>query len=313
MIRIGVVNIDVSHPKAFSSYLMKGNRARYVAVFNDGFREDDEVEGFVKSANLEKRCASVEELAAMVDIGFIQGCNWDKHLAYAQPFIDLGKPVFIDKPMVGSMPDVRKVEELLAKGAKIIGSSSARYCYEIADFLAIPVETRGEIVHIQGTSGVDEFNYGVHIVEAIGGLMKNGALSCKFTGRAEVGGKSCESYLITYANGVTAEYALFIGTWQPFVITIMTTKTTYTFKVDSGKLYQAMLDRICDKLEGKEDTLAPIPDILESIKVMLAGKISRENGGKEVKLTEIPEDYRGYDGYEFEVGYAAAAKKIYLA
>ena len=48
MIRIGVVNIDVSHPKAFSEYLKKGNRARYVAVYNEGFRGDDEVEGFIK-------------------------------------------------------------------------------------------------------------------------------------------------------------------------------------------------------------------------------------------------------------------------
>lgn len=312
MIRIGVVNIDVSHPKAFSAYLANGDRAKYVAVFNDGFREDDEVEGFIKNAGLDKRCATVEELADYVDIGFIQGCNWDKHLAYAQPFIDRGKPVFIDKPMVGSMPDVRKVEKLIASGATIVGCSSARYCYEIAEFLALPVETRGEIVHIQGTSGVDEFNYGVHIVEAIGGLVGPGAVSCKFSGRAEVGGKSCESYHVTFGSGVTADYALFIGTWQPFVVTIMTTRTTYTFKIDSGKLYAAMLDRICDKFEGKEDTLAPVSDILESVKIMLAGKISRENGGRDVRLDEIPEDYEGYDGYAFEKEYAAAAKKIYL-
>jgi hypothetical protein len=71
MIKIGVVNIDVSHPKAFPEYLKQGNRARYVAVYNDGFRGDDEVEGFIKKYNLEKRCQSIEELAEMVDIGFV--------------------------------------------------------------------------------------------------------------------------------------------------------------------------------------------------------------------------------------------------
>ena len=55
MITIGVVNIDVSHPKAFASLLENENRARYVAVYNDGFREDDEVEGFIKKFLLEKR------------------------------------------------------------------------------------------------------------------------------------------------------------------------------------------------------------------------------------------------------------------
>ena len=47
MYRIGVVNLDVSHPKAFSEYLRKGNRARYAAVYNDGFRGDDEVAAFM--------------------------------------------------------------------------------------------------------------------------------------------------------------------------------------------------------------------------------------------------------------------------
>src|SRR5665647_3007628 len=110
MIRIGVINIDVSHPKAFSEYLKKDNRARYVAVYNDGFRGDDEVEAFIKNYNLEKRCSNVEELADCVDIGFIQGCNWDKHLEYAMPFIERKKPVFIDKPVVGSMVDCNRLE-----------------------------------------------------------------------------------------------------------------------------------------------------------------------------------------------------------
>ena len=50
MIKIGLVNIDVSHPKMFSRYLAKGNRMRYAAVYNDGFRGEDEVNAFVEKA-----------------------------------------------------------------------------------------------------------------------------------------------------------------------------------------------------------------------------------------------------------------------
>ena len=56
MIKIGAVNIDISHPLVFSEYLKKTQRARYTAVYNDGFREDDEVEAFIKNCQLEKRC-----------------------------------------------------------------------------------------------------------------------------------------------------------------------------------------------------------------------------------------------------------------
>ena len=313
MIRIGVVNIDVSHPKVFSEYLAKGNRARYVAVYNDGFRGDDEVQSFVRSSGLEKRCATVEELAETVDIGFIQGCNWDKHLKYAAPFISRGKPVFIDKPMVGNISDCEKLRGLVSGGAVILGSSSARYAYEISDFLKIPVRERGEIVNIQGTSGVDEFNYGIHIVEAIGGLLGKGAVSCRFAARAEHAGKSCDTYAVKYQNGVTASYSLFEGTWQPFVITIMTTETTFNIKIDTDRIYGAMLDRICRYMETGENTLADIDSIIESIKIMLAGRISKQKGGETVRLDEIPAGDSGYDGSRFEKEYAAAASKIYLA
>ena len=60
MIKIGVVNIDTSHPKTFSQKLLAGERARYHAIYNDGFRGDDEVEAIIKHNGLYKRCNSIE-------------------------------------------------------------------------------------------------------------------------------------------------------------------------------------------------------------------------------------------------------------
>ena len=311
MIRIGVVNIDVSHPKAFSEYLKKGNRARYVAVYNDGFRRDDEVEGFIKNYKLEKHCASVDELADMVDIGFIQGCNWAKHLSYVKAFIDRKKPVFIDKPIVGSLADCKKIEQLVANGVVILGSSSVRYAEEIVKFINTSEEERGKVLNIFGTAGVDEFNYGIHIVEGIGGIAGIGAVSCTFVGRSVIDGKICETFFVKFKNGITAIYNTFQGLWQPFEMVIMTTKGTFQFRIDTSKIYGAMLDRICDYMETGKNTLAPITTITESIKIMLAGKQSRENNGVEVKLADIKEDC-AYDGDIFEKEYAANAAKIYL-
>lgn len=109
MIRIGAVNIDTSHPLGFGEVMEKDDRARYVGVYNDSFRPDSEVEGFIRRFGLEKRCNTLEELAAMCDIGFIHGCDWDDHLRCAMPFIEQGKPVFIDKPLVGNLADCRRV------------------------------------------------------------------------------------------------------------------------------------------------------------------------------------------------------------
>jgi hypothetical protein len=312
MIRIGGVNIDVSHPLAFSEHLQKENRARYVAVYNDGFRGDDEVEGFIKSFSLEKRCNSIEELADMVDIGFIQSCNWDNHLKQAMPFIERGKPVFIDKPIAGTLADCHKLEELAADGAVIIGSSSLRYCDEVVAFNNQTEDERGKIMNIYGTAGVDEFNYAIHIVEAIGALAGTGAESCKYVGGTNIDGKKTETFSIRFKNGIIANYTTFQGAWQPCEVVIMTTSLTHQFRVDTSKIYRALLDQICDFMETGNSDLASITTLTESIKIMLAGRISHENNGTEIKLIDIPAEDPGYNGDKFEKEYAATASKMYI-
>ncbi len=311
MIRVGAVNIDTSHPLGFGEVMEKSDRARYVGVYNDSFRNDREVEGFIKRFGLEKRCDSLEELADMCDIGFIHGCNWDDHLRCMKPFIERGKPVFVDKPIVGSLEDCKKLQELADQGAVILGASSARYAFEVQDFLSIPVEERGEIVSVFGTAGVDEFNYGVHIAEAIGGLIGSGAESVRYLGRGQAEGKYSESFYVQFANGKSAVYNTFTGTWQPFVMTIMTTKTTYQFKMDSSRLYEALVNEICNFMEKKPNLLVTVPELIESVKVMLAGTASRAKNGEPVRLDQLTEQDPSYDGKAFWDEYGAAAGPMY--
>lgn len=311
MIRVGAVNIDTSHPMGFGEVMEKDTRAKYVGVYNDSFRGDREVEGFIARFGLEKRCSTLEELADMCDIGFLHGCNWDDHLRCALPFIQRGKPVFIDKPLVGSLTDCLRVKELVKAGAVILGASSARYAFEIQDFMKIPAEERGEIVSVFGTAGVDEFNYGIHIVEAIGGILGDGAQWVRYLGRGTCGEKYSESYYIQFADGKSAIYNTFTGTWQPFVITIMTTKTTYHFRIDSNQLYAALLEQICNYMEGKANLLAGPDQLLESVKIMLAGAASRADNGGIRSLSDLKESDPSYDGVIFWKGYGAASSHMY--
>ncbi|MCI9176035.1 MAG: Gfo/Idh/MocA family oxidoreductase [Lachnospiraceae bacterium] len=311
MIRIGAVNIDTSHPLGFGEALEQMGRAKYVGVYNDSFRGKEEVNGFMRRFGLVKHCDSLEELADMCDIGFIHGCNWDDHLRCAQPFFDRKKPVFIDKPLVGNLEDCRRVEELTANGAIILGCSSVRYCYEIQEYLNRPIEERGETVQLFGTSGVDEFNYGIHIVEAAGALLGTGASWVKYLGRSHADGKYCESYYVQYENGKSFLYNTFTGIWQPFSITVMTTRTTHAFTIDSSRLYTALLEQICNYMEEKPSLLVSVTALLESVKIMLAGSASRAALGRAVMLTELNPTLPSYNGGRFLQDYAASAGAMY--
>lgn len=313
MKKIGLVNIDTSHPFSWAEKMQNAPELdmQYAMVYNDGFRGDGEVDWFVKKYNMEGRAASIEELAEKCDIGFVQSCNWQKHVEQAMPFINAGKPVLLDKPLVGSVKDIARIRELMAKGAHIIGSSSARYAAEIQEFLALPVEERGEVVAVYGESGVDEFNYSVHVGEIISEIAGADAISCRFVGATERAGGKCELFNVRFENGVMGTYCTYLSAHRPFNVSIITTKTSVCFKMDTSKIYMALLTRVAEMLKTGEQTTADMERILNVSEFMLCGKRSRDfENGREVKISELHED-DAFDGYAFEKAYGATSGVMY--
>ena len=306
MFRIGTVNIDTSHAPSFAELFLKGDTARYTAVYNDGFRTDEEVNAFIQRFGLDKRYYSLEEMAKNVDLAFIQGCNWDRHIECAAPFINAGVPVFIDKPIVGNVKDIRTLEELEKKGAKIIGTSALRYTYEHDSFFAVPDADRGDILHITTMVGVNDFDYAIHSIESIMGFMRGiSPKSVRYIGTATVSGTPCDSYYILFANSSSACYHICLKGWQPSTALVMTTKTSHAYKIDTSKVYEAMLKQVCAYLEGRENLMVSASAMCDSIRILLAGKKSKKNGGTAELISNLTDDDEGYDGAQFEKEYEA--------
>ena len=116
---------------------------------------------------------------------------------------------------------------------------------------------------------------------------------------------------IRYASGVTAIYNTFQGTWQPFEMVIMTTKTTYQFRIDTGRIYGAAESHL--RLYGNREKYAGAGRSAHRIGAHRASSAAVPRaGGAEVRLSDIPADDPGYSGDTFEREYAQAAAKIYL-
>ena len=309
MVKIGGVSIDVSHPKAFADVLKAiGLDMMYTHSCKKSiFRSDAEFECYTSRYGV-KGVTEIEEMVDEIDIGFVQACNWEKHLDLAMPFINKGKPVFIDKPVVGTVKDVKRLRALVADGAKIYGASAIRHAKELREFLALPESERGKIITIYGVSGCNEFDYGIHIVEAMSEVVGAKAVSNKFIGRNEKDGVVCESYAIKYENGVTGMYTTQISKWAPFSITVVTTSGVFSFAPNS-EFYQNMLTEVYNQVTKGESRLADIEDIINCCEIMMCGKKSRDElDGQEVYITSLTEK-DGFDGYSFEARYAMTANK----
>ncbi len=310
MFRIGTVNIDTSHAPSFAEILLKGDEGKYTAIYNDAFRTDEEVNAFIEKFGLDKRYTDLAEMAKDIDIAFIQSCNWDNHVRQAMPFIEANIPVFIDKPLAGNLKDVKTFEKLANDGKTILGTSAMRYTYEHESFFAIPEEERGNIIHISVMVGVDEFNYAIHAVESIMGFLGDvSPVSTRYLGTNTVCDVPCDSYYVLFENGASACYHICKKGWQPSTALVMTSKTSYSYKIDSNKVYEAMLKQVCAYMAGKENKLATVKQMTDSIKIMLAGKKSMANGGTVENIADLTENDPSFDGTAFEEFYAASQRK----
>lgn len=315
MIKFGAVNIDVSHPLSFTWALEKIGRAKYVAVYNDGFRGEDEVLAYAKKYDL-KICKTLEELANEVDVVFIHSCNWDKHLDYLAPFIKLNKIIYIDKPLVGNMNDVDKYLELVKDGAKVIGTSALRYTYEVKNALNKMKELNTRAVQTIVTSGGDGFSYFIHAVEEVLGIHNSNPISCKYVKGSKFGEYETENYFINFEDGTQGQVVCIENRgifWNTIIITEDSDASNdFCFSVDNAKLYESLMESVCDYVDGKENILIKPCKHVDGIKVLLAGKVSKQNDGEVVSLDDKRLYEVSYDGNAYYDAYSKKARKIYL-
>src|SRR5215208_5704093 len=136
-LRLGMIGLDTSHVPAFAELFNNPNAknhipgAKVVAAFKGGSPDLESsasrVDGYTKTLaekyNVEI-VPTIEELCAKVDAVLIESVDGRPHLTQARPVIKAGKPLFIDKPVAGSLRDAIEIYKL-AKAANVPVFSSS--------------------------------------------------------------------------------------------------------------------------------------------------------------------------------------------
>lgn len=166
MIRVGLVDLDTSHPAFFAGLLHKREGFRVTALHDGGaVQPADYVRAFAREHGIATICDSVQALVDQVDCGLVLSQNWDLHLARARPFIAAGKPVFIDKPLAGSVADLDALLAL-AGNAPVMAGSTMRFARELG-VLRQKARDLGGIVSAFATGPGDGLNFGAHVLEMV--------------------------------------------------------------------------------------------------------------------------------------------------
>ena len=294
--KLGIIGATTSHVPAFVKTLNDPNGAEIfqkfevVSVYPGGTPDNpdswDRVEGFTQQcadAGL-KVCTTIDELLEGVDGVLLESVDGRLHLEQVKPVIAAKKPVYIDKPMGGSLRDVLDIFKL-AKEANVpvFSASSLRYVKAYQQLRnASPI---GEIYGADATSPCSInpkhpslYWYGVHGVESLFTVMGPDCLSVSRTNtpNADVVVGVWKNKKIGTFRGIRKGSA-------PYGVKAFGEKGVENVGDYEG--YEPLLVEICKFFESG---VSPV-DERETINIfafMTAADMSRKEKGKSVLLTD---------------------------
>lgn len=203
-LKAGIIGLDTSHVIAFTKALndpdAEGELANVsvVAAYPGGSSDipssRDRVEGYTTTLRDEYGVEIVDSIDALlekVDVVLLESVDGRPHLEQVIPVLEAGKPVFIDKPLAGSLADALRIFELAEQhDVPCFSSSSLRYSPEIAGLK--DSATVGKVLGCDayGPCSLEEhhpdlFWYGIHGVETLFTIMGTG---CERVARVQTDG-----------------------------------------------------------------------------------------------------------------------------
>jgi predicted dehydrogenase len=293
-LRIGIIGCDTSHCVAFTELINNPGAKEHapggkvVAAYKGGSPDIpssiSRVEGYVKELREKYGVTfydSIPDLCRNVDAVLLESVDGRPHLEQVKPVLKAGKPVFVDKPMAGSLADVLEIFRL-AREAKvpIFSASALRYGKSSQ---AVRAGSIGKVQRAEtyGPCEIephhpDLFWYGVHGTESLFTVLGTGCESVKRSatpeGKVEVTG--------TWTGGRTGVYREspdFRG----------------SAKGEKGEAPVGAFDGygplVAEIMKFFTTGLAPV-DPAETIEIfafMEAADQSKRDGGREVKLADI--------------------------
>ena len=295
-LRAGMIGLDTSHVPAFAK-LFNNPKAtgditgiRIVAGYPGGTdipASRDRVGKFTEQLR-EMGIAIVEtipQLLEKVDVVLLESVDGRIHLKEATPVLKAGKPLFIDKPVAGSLADAIAIYDLAKKhNVACFSSSSLRFSPGIQEILAsqkagqiVGAITWGDCSYQEGTP--DLFFYGIHGVEPLFTLMGTG---CETVTRIQT--KDTDFVSGLWKDGRVGSYRGIRHAKSEFGAVIFGSKAIVPGGKEAG--YEQLCHEIARFFKTGKSPVSP-EETIEIFAFMEAADESKRQGGAPVTLASV--------------------------
>ena len=242
-------------------------------------QEREKAESVARASLIPNIVDKPEDVIGQVDAAFISMDVGQDHLPMARTFLEAGVPLFIDKPLCLSPEDLLEFRKYYQKAAPLLSSSCMRYSKEIAQ---MDRKALGSITFATGIMVKYWETYGIHAVEGLYQIMGPGIESVQNLGT------EIENVVhIRWKDGRHAvlnviKYGTVFGQYQ-----VMGQKASTVVKTaDTFYMFKKQLESFVQLLKtGKYPY--PYEETLETVAVVIAGLVSRQQDGRKVLLSEI--------------------------
>ncbi len=305
-IRAGIIGLDTSHVVAFSKLLNDPNSegvladVKIVAAYPGGSPDipssADRVEGFtqtLRDMGIEI-VDSIDALLPKVDAVLLESVDGRPHLEQVKPVLAAGKPVFIDKPVAGSLADALEIYRLAKEyDVPCFSSSSLRFSPGI-----LGMRNNAEVGDVLGCAAFgpcslephhpDLFWYGVHGVETLFTIMGTGCVSV-----SRVQTDDYELVTGVWSNGRIGTFRGIRAGKSGYGALVFGSKGIVRSGGYSG--YQPLVVEICRFFKTGEPPVTAA-ETIEMFAFMEAADESKRRGGKPVALEDVIEKARDAAG-----------------
>lgn len=236
-------------------------------------------ESIASSSCIESIAEKMEDMIGKVDAVLLTRDDPENHVAMAQPFIDAGIPLFIDKPIASTTEDLKYFSQKSAEGKFIMSCSSMRYANECRS-AKTGLKDIGELELITAVGKKDWIRYGVHMLEAVYALL-NDPLPVKVRSIGEEGKVIVH---IEFENGLQTTVHLFMDIAGTFQISVFGRSGWKLINIKNS--YSMFRDNIIEFIRSVQEGKPRLSfDKTENIiRTLIAGKDSLQQGGKTIIL-----------------------------
>ncbi len=224
-----------------------------------------------------------EDVIGEVDAVIVATDIGHEHVARCRPFIEAGLPMFVDKPLVDSAEDLAVFRRWAGEGHAILSGSGLSYAREFEPYHG-GAKKLGDLRYASVTTSKSWERYGIHALSGIYPIFGPGFVSARNTG----GPKRAVVHL-THRSGADACVAAIDDMYGGFgCLQLCGTKDSAQLRMsDTFYAFKAQLVDFVRYLRTGERPF-PWSETEELMRLVIAGIWSREQGGREVMLEEIP-------------------------